>query len=65
MPFERWRPGQQIRDRQRIAIPFGTPPGVYTLTVGAQRAGERLAVTPPALADGQDRLRVLTFEVSR
>jgi arylsulfatase A-like enzyme len=65
MPLERWRPGQHIRDRQRIFIPVGTPPGSYTIYLGAYRAGgsERLHVTPPALTDGKDRLRVGTFVV--
>jgi choline-sulfatase len=63
MPLERWRPGQQLRDRFRIALPVGTPPGVYTLYLGAFRAGERLPVSPPALADGRDRLRLFQVTV--
>jgi arylsulfatase A-like enzyme len=63
MPVERWRPGQELRDRQRIAIPPGTPPGTYTLYVGAYRGGQRLAVTPPAVSDGHDRMRLLSFTV--
>jgi hypothetical protein len=63
MPVERWHPGQQIRDRQRIAIPAGTRPGTYTLYVGAFRGGERLRVTPAGQSDGKDRLRVLTLVV--
>ncbi len=27
MPIERWRPGQQIRDRFKIRMPAGSPPG--------------------------------------
>jgi hypothetical protein len=63
MPLDRWRPGQQIRDLQRIAIPRTSPPGVYTLYLGAFRGAERLPVTPRALSDGRDRLRVATFVV--
>ena len=63
MPLERWRPGQVIRDRQRIPIPFGSPPGTYTIYVGAFRGADRLRVTPAALSDGKDRLRVGTFVV--
>ena len=63
MPLERWRPGQQIRDTQRIPIPLGSPPGAYTIYVGAFRGGGRLPVTPAALTDGKDRLRVGTFLV--
>ena len=63
MPLERWRPGQQIRDRQRIPLQPGTPPGVYTIYVGAFRGGERLPVAPADLSDGHDRLRVGTFVV--
>ncbi len=64
MPLERWRPGQQIRDRLQITVPPGTPPGLYSLYLGAVRRGERMPVTPVALTDGKDRLRVLSFKVS-
>ena len=64
MPPERWRPGQVLRDHQRIAIPPGTPPGTYTLYVGAYRGAQRLPVTPAALNDGGDRLRLLSFTVT-
>jgi arylsulfatase A-like enzyme len=63
MPIERWRPGQELRDRQRIPIPPGTPPGTYTLYVGAFRGAERMTVTPAALSDGNNRLRLLSFTV--
>jgi arylsulfatase A-like enzyme len=63
MPLERWRPGQQIRDRFKIPLPPGTPPGLYTLYLGAYHAAERLPVTPPALADARNRLRLLQFTV--
>jgi hypothetical protein len=66
MPLERWRPGQQIRDRLRIVLPPTMPPGNYTLYVGAYRPpAERLPVRPPALSDGQNRLRLLTITVAR
>jgi hypothetical protein len=65
MPLERWRPGQSIRDRQRISIPPGTPAGTYTLYVGAFRGASRLPVTPPSLSDGNNRLRLLSFRVTR
>jgi choline-sulfatase len=65
MPLERWRPGQVVRDRQRIPVPAGTPAGTYTLYVGAYRGAERLPVSPPALNDGNNRLRLLSFTVSR
>jgi arylsulfatase A-like enzyme len=63
MPLERWRPGQQIRDTHRVGLPPGTPPGVYTLYLGAFRGADRLPVTPRALSDGRDRLRVGAFIV--
>jgi arylsulfatase A-like enzyme len=63
MPLERWRPGQQIRDTQRIAIPPGAPRGTYTIYVGAFRGGGRLPVTPAVLSDGKDRLRLGSFLV--
>jgi choline-sulfatase len=64
MPIDRWRPGQVLRDRQRIAMPPGTPAGTYTLYLGAFRGAERLPVTPAALNDGNNRLRLLSFVVS-
>ena len=64
MPIDRWRPGQVLRDRQRIPMPPGTPPGTYTLYLGAFRGAERLPVTPAALNDGSNRLRLLSFVVS-
>ena len=63
MPIERWRPGQQIRDRFKVTLPVGAPPGLYTLYIGAFRATERLPVAPPALADGRDRMRLFRFSV--
>jgi arylsulfatase A-like enzyme len=65
MPLERWRLGQVVRDRQRIAMPPGAPAGTYTLYLGAYRGGERLPVSPVALNDGNNRLRLLTFAVAR
>ncbi len=65
MPLERWRPGQELRDRQRIPIPPGTPAGTYTLYLGAYRGAERLPVSPLSLADGNNRLRLFSFVVSR
>ena len=44
--FERWRPGQSIRDTWRIPIPPGGPRGTYTLYIGAYRGAEHLPVTP-------------------
>ncbi len=63
MPLERWHPGQQLRDRFQIALPVGTPPGPYTLYLGAFRANQRLPVTPAALAAAGDRLRLLQLTV--
>ncbi|HXU03091.1 MAG TPA: sulfatase-like hydrolase/transferase [Polyangia bacterium] len=64
MPLERWRTGQLIRDRQRIPIPPGAPPGTYTMYVGAYLGAQRLPVTPAALSDGTNRLRLLSFTVT-
>lgn len=30
-PTDQWRPGQRILDNHGVAIPFGTPPGIYAL----------------------------------
>jgi len=65
MPLDRWRPGQRIRDRQTITLPPGSPPGTYTVYIGAYRLAQRLKVSPPTASDGQDRLRLLTFTVAR
>jgi hypothetical protein len=64
-PVPRWRPGETIRDRFTIRIPTSFPPGTYTLLTGFWRpAGNlRLPIAPPSAADGEARLRVLTFTV--
>ena len=62
-PIERWRPGQHIRDRERIGFPAYTPPGVYTVYVGLFKKTDRIPVTPPAASDGKNRLRVTTIRV--
>jgi arylsulfatase A-like enzyme len=62
-PVERWRPGQHIRDRQRISFPLQWPPGKYTVSMGFFRHGDRLPVTPASVSDGTNRLRVATIEV--
>jgi hypothetical protein len=65
LPTEQWRPGQRIRDRQRIAVAPYMPAGRYTLWIGVYRSGssDRLPVSPRELTDGHDRLRVGTFVV--
>jgi arylsulfatase A-like enzyme len=62
-PLARWQPGQRIRDQHAFTIDPGSPPGRYSLYVGLWRGGERMPVTPPALDDGQQRLRVLQWDV--
>jgi hypothetical protein len=61
--MERWRPGQHIRDHQRIVFPPYTPPGPYTVYVGLFKKSARMPVTPPTAHDGKDRLRVTTIRV--
>ena len=62
-PIERWRPGQHIRDRERIGFPAYTPPGVYTVYVGLFKKTDRIPVTPTAASDVKNRLRVTTIRV--
>ncbi len=62
-PLRRWRPGQRIRDRQRIVITPAMPAGTYTVHTGFYRRNERLPIDPPAVSDGQSRLRVASFTV--
>jgi choline-sulfatase len=62
-PVERWRPGQRIRDQQRIVIPADMAPGTYTIHVGFFRRNERMPIDPPSLSDGASRLRVATITV--
>jgi arylsulfatase A-like enzyme len=62
-PPERWRPGQRLRDRQRISFAPSLVPGVYTLYAGFFRRGQRLPVTPAAASDGANRVRVVSFVV--
>jgi len=63
LPVERWHPGHRIRDQLNIPMPPGSPPGRYTLYVGAFRGSDRLRVTPANLTDGANRLRLGTFVV--
>jgi Carboxypeptidase regulatory-like domain len=63
-PVDRWRTGETIRDRFDLRVPATAPPGTYTLLVGFWKPpGARLPVRPAEVADGQDRLRVLTVTV--
>jgi arylsulfatase A-like enzyme len=66
-PVDRWRAGQQIRDRFTLRFTPDYPPGLHTLHIGFWRppssANRRLPVTPADVQDGQDRFRVLTFAV--
>ena len=63
MPLERWRPGQEHPRPAAHPDPAGHAPGTYTLYLGAFRGAERLPVTPAALTDGKDRLRLFSFVV--
>jgi hypothetical protein len=63
LPVESWHPGQRIRDQQSIGVPVGSPRGPYTLYIGSFKGAGRLKVTPPALTDGHDRLKLGTFVV--
>jgi hypothetical protein len=66
-PVPRWRAGQTIRDRFTIHFGATEAPGLHTLALGfwqpPSSARRRLHVSPPGLQDGQDRLRVLSFQV--
>jgi arylsulfatase A-like enzyme len=66
-PVERWRAGQQIRDRFTLRFGADYPPGLHTLHIGFWKppssANRRLSVSPADVQDGQDRFRVLTFAV--
>jgi hypothetical protein len=63
LPAERWRPGQHIRDRQRIAFPATLPPGRYTLYTGFFHRTDRLPVSPASAGDGANRLRVAIIDL--
>jgi hypothetical protein len=62
-PTERWRPGQHIRDWQRISFAPSLPPGDYTLYLGFFRRSERLPLTTAVANDGTNRLPVVSFVV--
>jgi len=62
-PLERWRPGQRIRDRQKITFPPDSPPGTYVILLGIYKGSERLSVSPSDATDGANRLRVATVLV--
>ncbi len=65
-PVERWRPGQRIRDRQRIT--FDLAPGEYTVFLGFYKGQERLPVRLPmgssTAGDADSRLPVATIVVN-
>lgn len=44
-PTDNWAPGQTIRDNHGLALPLGTPPGVYRLIVALydRDSGQRLS----------------------
>jgi hypothetical protein len=63
MPLDRWRPGQAIRDTWRIGMSPTSPPGTYTMYIGAFRGSEHLPVSPKSMTDAAGRLRVGTFVV--
>jgi hypothetical protein len=56
-PTTRWRSGEIIADRHRLALPSGMPAGEYTLKAGLYQFPplRNLAVTPPT-ADGRVEL---------
>jgi arylsulfatase A-like enzyme len=62
-PVSRWRPGQRIRDRQRISFPPTLTPGPYSLSLGFYRGNTRMPITPAEADDGTGRLRVVTIDV--
>jgi poly-gamma-glutamate capsule biosynthesis protein CapA/YwtB (metallophosphatase superfamily) len=63
-PTNRWRPGDVVMDRFDVRPFPDVPPGSYALFVGMWRpdARERLQVLDPARHDGDDRVRLGTFE---
>ncbi|HEX2659610.1 MAG TPA: hypothetical protein VHU40_15105, partial [Polyangia bacterium] len=63
LPVDLWRKGQRIVDHVKIAFPAGTPAGDYRLIAGLYRGSERLPVSPAALSDGNNALRVATIQV--
>jgi hypothetical protein len=61
MPLARLRPGQRIIDRHWLAIPAHTPPGEYTIWIGAFKGSKRLRVAGTT----DDRVRAGTIRVIR
>lgn len=57
LPTSVWRPGEVHKDRYRLFIPPGTPPGRYYLELGLYRreSGRRLSISVPYTLAGQDR----------
>jgi arylsulfatase A-like enzyme len=62
-PLERWRPGQRIRDRVSITFTQTMPAGVYSVYLGLFKGKDRAPVTPAAVSEGQNRLRLATLAV--
>ena len=63
-PMDRWRPGQTIRDRHQFTLDPGLPIGHYTLYVGLWKGSQRMPVTPSDRSDGNNRLKIVEFELN-
>jgi hypothetical protein len=64
LPIARWKPGQVIADRLKLAVPPGTPPGEYTVYLGVYQGNKRLPLSEAGDADGgEDRIKVGTLTI--
>lgn len=62
-PTNHWLRGDVIKDVHTVEIPRFTAPGVYTIWAGFYRGDNRMEVWPEEAHDGQNRVKVATFEV--
>ena len=60
VPVARWKPGQNIADRQTRHLDASVKPGEYTIYLGFFQRDQRLP-----LSEGGDQLRVGTLRISR
>lgn len=64
-PIERWKAGQEIRDRFRFQIDPAAAPGPATIFFGLYRGGERLPVVPASAGDAENRVVAVRMEVAK
>ncbi len=60
-PTNHWMPGDIVRDRVKIRMPFEFTAKTYSIYLGFYIGATRMRLLPGAPSDGSDRLRAGTF----